>query len=104
MTGDFTTTLHSTSPSINNARAKSTRPWRSTHDSVTSPSQTIDGRVRTVRELLDTAKYATDSYQREYAWQERQVRELIDDLTAKFLDSYELGHSRHEVEGRRIRA
>ena len=43
--------------------------------------KTIDGRARTVRELLDKAKYAIDFYQREYAWQERQVRELIDDLT-----------------------
>ena len=62
-------------------------------------TKTIDGRARTVRELLDKAKYAIDFYQREYAWQERQVRELIDDLTGKFLDSYESGHSRHEVEG-----
>ena len=61
--------------------------------------KTIDGRARTVRELLDKAKYAIDFYQREYAWQERQVRELLDDLTGKFLDSYESGHSRHEVEG-----
>ena len=45
------------------------------------PVKTIDGRARTVRELLDKAKYAIDFYQREYAWQERQVRELIDDLT-----------------------
>ena len=60
--------------------------------------KTIDGRARTVRELLDKAKYAIDFYQREYAWQERQVRELLDDLTGKFLDSYASGHSRHEVE------
>ena len=62
-------------------------------------AKTIDGRARTVRELLDKVKYAIDFYQREYAWQERQVRELIDDLTGKFLDSYDSGHSRHEVEG-----
>ena len=62
-------------------------------------AKTIDGRARTVRELLDKAKYAIDFYQREYAWQERQVRELIDDLTGKFLDSYDHKHSRHEVEG-----
>ena len=62
-------------------------------------AKTIDGRARTVRELLDKAKYAIDFYQREYAWQERQVRELIDDLTGKFLDSYKSSHSRHEVEG-----
>jgi len=58
----------------------------------------IDGHGRSVRELLDSAKYTIDFYQREYAWQERQVRELIDDLTGKFLDFHEPGHSRHEVE------
>ncbi|MEZ4273637.1 MAG: DUF262 domain-containing protein [Myxococcota bacterium] len=58
----------------------------------------IDGRARTVRELLNGAKYTIDFYQREYAWQERQVRELIDDLTGKFLDFYDESHSRHEVE------
>ena len=62
------------------------------------PLKAIDGRARTVRELLDKAKYAIDFYQREYAWQERQVRELIDDLTGKFLDHYEEGHARYEVE------
>ena len=56
-------------------------------------AKTIDGRARTVRELLDKAKYAIDFYQREYAWQERQVRELIDDLKGKFLDSYESGRT-----------
>ena len=75
--------------------------WRRSTGMTTTEAQakTIDGRARTVRELLDKAKYAIDFYQREYAWQERQVRELIDDLTGKFLDSYESGHSRHEVEG-----
>lgn len=38
----------------------------------------IDGRARTVWELLHRAKYAIDFYQREYAWKESQVRELID--------------------------
>ncbi len=61
--------------------------------------KSIEGRARTVRELLDGAKYTIDFYQREYAWQERQVRELIDDLTGKFLDFYEFDHARHEVEG-----
>ena len=60
--------------------------------------KTIDGRARTVWDLLHSAKYAIDFYQREYAWKERQVRELIDDLTGKFLDSYEPGHSRKEGE------
>ena len=44
------------------------------HRMTTAEAQekTIDGRARTVRELLDKAKYAIDFYQREYAWQERQ--------------------------------
>jgi len=58
----------------------------------------IDGRARTIRELLDGARYTIDSYQREYAWEGRQVQELVDDLTGKFLDSYRLGDDRRAVE------
>lgn len=58
----------------------------------------IDGRARTVRELLDGARYTIDFYQREYAWEERQVRELVDDLSGKFLDFWDEGHPRSEVE------
>src|SRR5690554_2161199 len=58
----------------------------------------IEGRARTVRELLDSTKYTVDFYQREYAWQERQVRELLDDLTGKFLDFYDASHARDAVE------
>ncbi|WP_230470005.1 DUF4268 domain-containing protein [Lujinxingia vulgaris] len=57
----------------------------------------IEGRARTVRELLDGARYTIDFYQREYAWQERQVRELIDDLSGKFLDFYQPEHARRAV-------
>ena len=60
--------------------------------------KTIDGKARTVRELLDGSKYTIDFYQREYAWQERQVRELIDDLSGKFMDFWDESHSRHQVE------
>lgn len=58
----------------------------------------IEGRARTIRELLNASKYTIDFYQREYAWQERQVGELVDDLTGKFLDFYDDSHERHEVE------
>jgi len=64
----------------------------------TVPANRIDGRARTVRELLDGARYTIDFYQREYAWEERQVAELVDDLTGKFLDFYEESHERHQVE------
>ena len=57
----------------------------------------IEGRAKTVRELMDRSKYTIDFYQREYAWQERQVRELIDDLSGKFLDFYDPAHERYKV-------
>ena len=58
----------------------------------------IDGKAKTIRELLDSCKYKIDFYQREYAWQEKQVQELVDDLSGKFFDFYSDDHERYEVE------
>lgn len=52
------------------------------------PSREIDGKGRTVRELLAGRKYSIDYYQREYKWQQKQVAELLDDLAAKLLESH----------------
>ena len=60
-------------------------------------SREIDGKGRTVRELLAGRKYSIDYYQREYKWQQKQVAELIDDLAAKFLESHEEGNERSAV-------
>lgn len=57
----------------------------------------IDGKGKTVRELLAGRKYSIDYYQREYKWQTKQVAELIDDLVAKFQEGYEPGHERTAV-------
>lgn len=57
----------------------------------------IDGKGKTVRELLAGRKYSIDYYQREYKWQTKQVAELIDDLSSKFLESYEASHERSAV-------
>ena len=57
----------------------------------------IDGKGKTVRELLAGRKYSIDYYQREYKWQTKQVAELIDDLANKFLEDYEPGHERSAV-------
>lgn len=62
-----------------------------------SASREIDGKGRTVRELLTGRKYSIDYYQREYKWQPKQVAELIEDLAAKFLESYEEGNERSAV-------
>ncbi|MGB8265972.1 MAG: DUF262 domain-containing protein [Candidatus Velthaea sp.] len=60
-------------------------------------SREIDGKGRTVRELLANRKYSIDYYQREYKWQQKQVAELIEDLADKFLDSHEEGDERSAV-------
>ncbi|PTX96178.1 hypothetical protein DB345_10290 [Spartobacteria bacterium LR76] len=58
----------------------------------------ILGKAKTIRELLGGAKYSIDYYQREYRWQKKQMSELIEDLTAKFLESYQPGDDRSAVE------
>ena len=57
----------------------------------------ILGKTKTIRELLKGVKYSIDYYQREYKWQDKQVRELIDDLSDKFLEDYQAGHPRKQV-------
>lgn len=57
----------------------------------------ILGKAKTVRELLKGVKYSIDYYQREYKWRDKQVRELVDDLTGKFLYDYDPGHTRTKV-------
>jgi len=58
----------------------------------------ILGEARTVRELLGGVKYSIDYYQREYKWAEKQVKELIEDLSTSFLNDYEETHPRGEVQ------
>lgn len=60
-------------------------------------SKQILGRAKTIRELLNGAKYSIDYYQREYKWQEKQIVELINDLSNTFLESYDESHQRKAV-------
>lgn len=57
----------------------------------------ILGKAKTVRELLKGVKYSIDSYQREYKWHEKQIKELLDDLSEKFLEEYQSVHPRKKV-------
>ena len=57
----------------------------------------ILGKAKTVRELLKGVKYSIDSYQREYKWHEKQIKELLDDLSEKFLEEYQPVHPRRKV-------
>ncbi len=58
----------------------------------------IDGKPKTVRDLLQGKRYAIDYYQREYRWQLKHVTELIDDLTQEFLEDYQPSHLRKKVQ------
>jgi|SRR5690625_802832 len=57
----------------------------------------IDGKGKTIRELLKDNKYAIDYYQRDYRWGAKQIRELINDLTNKFLEEHDPNHEREQV-------
>lgn len=59
--------------------------------------KTIDGKARTVSEVLKGKRYGIDYYQREYRWQRKQAKELIDDLSAQFLQSHRPGNPRGSV-------
>lgn len=59
--------------------------------------KTIDGKARTVSEVLKGKRYGIDYYQREYRWQRKQAKELIDDLTGQFLQSHRVGNARGAV-------
>jgi len=56
----------------------------------------IRGDDRTVKVLLSD-KYKIDYYQRDYNWETKQVKELIDDLTNRFSNDFKVGHSRQKV-------
>lgn len=57
----------------------------------------ITGTEKTLKELLQNTKYTIHYYQREYAWQTKQMQELIDDLTDEFLSFYDSSHERKDV-------
>lgn len=63
----------------------------------TTDAQLVDGKTRTVREMLNERKYGLDFYQREYSWSEHNVTELISDLASGFLSEYAPGQPRRSV-------
>lgn len=57
----------------------------------------ITGTPKNLKELLQNTKYSIHYYQREYAWQYKQIQELVDDLTDEFLIYYDPSHERRDV-------
>ncbi len=56
----------------------------------------IQGDDRSVKSLLGQ-KFRIDYYQRDYKWERKQVRELVEDLTSRFLLDYQPDHGRKDV-------
>jgi len=59
--------------------------------------QEIKGYDRSVQELLVGGNYGIDYYQREYKWGSKQLSELLNDLTSRFLENYSDGDSAKDV-------
>jgi uncharacterized protein with ParB-like and HNH nuclease domain len=58
----------------------------------------IRGEAKSIRQLLSGTRYSIDYYQREYKWQTKQVRELMEDLSGKFLEDYKPIDERDSVQ------
>jgi uncharacterized protein with ParB-like and HNH nuclease domain len=54
----------------------------------------IEAKHCSLFEVLNKQKYTVDYFQREYAWEEKHIEELITDLTTAFLNEYTPGDSR----------
>ncbi|MFF4849314.1 DUF262 domain-containing protein [Streptomyces sp. NPDC001194] len=60
-------------------------------------AQLVDGRGQTVSQLFKDVRYGLEYYQREYTWTRRNMQELLDDLSNRFLDQWKSGHERADV-------
>jgi len=57
----------------------------------------IEAKNTSINALLKDQKFTIDYFQREYRWQEKHIKLLVDDLTSTFLKSYKEGDKRSEV-------
>lgn len=57
----------------------------------------IDAHDKNVNLLLKEQKFFIDYFQREYRWQGKHIKLLIEDLSSAFLKSYKSGHQRSEI-------
>ena len=58
----------------------------------------IKGKEKNIRMMMDKTKFSIDYYQREYKWQKKHLQELIEDLTGKYLESYQDTNERTDIE------
>jgi hypothetical protein len=57
----------------------------------------ILAQAKTVSQILKDQRYSVDYYQREFRWESKQARELIDDLSEQFLADYDATGERESV-------
>ncbi len=57
----------------------------------------IDATDTSINSLLKEQKFSIDYFQREYRWQEKHIKLLVEDVTTTFLKSYKEGDKRSEV-------
>ena len=57
----------------------------------------IDAEDTSIKLLLKEQKYYIDYFQREYRWQEKHIKLLVEDLTTTFLKSYNPGDKRSSI-------
>lgn len=57
----------------------------------------IEATDTTINALLKDQKFTIDYFQREYRWQDKHLKLMIEDLTTTFLKSYNVGDKRSQV-------
>ncbi len=57
----------------------------------------IEANDTSIKSLLKEQKFYIDYFQREYRWEEKHIRLLVEDLTSTFLKSYKPDDERHAV-------
>ncbi len=57
----------------------------------------IEAKDISINALLRDQKFTIDYFQREYRWQKKHIKLLVEDLTNTFLKSYNPEHKRPEV-------
>ena len=62
-------------------------------------SNELIGKTLTVKELFTLGNYSLEFYQREYAWSESNVAELLNDLVSRFLGEYNVEDESDDVDG-----
>lgn len=58
----------------------------------------IEAKNTSIKLLLKEQKFTIDYFQREYRWQEKHIKLLVEDLVTTFLKSYSPDHKPQEVE------